>query len=217
MIGSLSRKETAYDWLGWSISANEHGEEFNESARERMVTGGLELKKYVNKYLYDIGDSVLEVGPFFNPITKNMGSNFTDKLVTYWENDPYVIQWLHEQVLPFNFKIKKRNLNALNNDGISLAEQFDAVIASQIFNYIDYNCFLKMIANAVHSNGLIFINNVVDYGLPKFFAENRPKSIEETIHSILLSGFEIVDYEILPTRNPEFQKDSRLLLVARKK
>jgi hypothetical protein len=212
----ITNKQTTSNWPGWDLNSNEHGTEFDELARERMVAGGLELSKYIDKYLSNFGESILEVGPFFNPITKEIGEKISTKLVTYWDNDPHVIQWLHEQNLPFDFIVKKYNLNNLNPKNSEIIQEFDSMIASQIFNYIDSAAFLRFIRQKIYSDGLIFVNNVVEYGLPKFFVENRPKSIEKTIELIKKSGFEIVDYEIIPTKKPEFQKNDRLLLVARR-
>jgi hypothetical protein len=205
-----------YNWPGWEL--NEHGNEFDAPARERMVIGGLELIKYIYKYLLDTDTSILEVGPFFNPLTKEVAS-INGKFVTYWENDIHAIQWLESQEFSFDFNVEKYDLNNIGldkNDRI-FTKKFDAVIVSQVFNYIDYVYFLHFIQDKIHQNGFIFINNVVDYGLPKFFSNQRPKSIEETVYSIKMLGFEVIEYEVIPSKNIEFQRHNRLLLAGRRK
>ena len=39
-----------------------------------------------------LGNFILEVGPFFNPLIST--KNFPEKKLCYWENDLYVLQWL---------------------------------------------------------------------------------------------------------------------------
>jgi phospholipid N-methyltransferase len=206
-----------HNWPGWSLCSNEHGDEFDEVARQRMVVGGLELNRHIYKYLFAVGESILEIGPFFNPITKKIGEGISGKSVIYWENDPHAIQWLQDQCLPFSFRIKQCDLNKIDRSKPELLKEFDSVIASQVFNYVDYVVLLQFMHEKINSGGLLFINNVIDYGLPKFFVEKRPKSIEETLYSVEKSGFEVVEYEIMATQNPLFQKHDRLLLVAKNK
>jgi hypothetical protein len=214
---SLIETNFIYDWPGWSLANNEYGNDFDQSARERMVKGGIQLNRHINKYIYDIGNCILEVGPFFNPITKSIGESIASKSVTYWENDPFAIQWLNHQNFPFNFKVQRQDINHLDVISASLFGKFDAVIASQLFNYIDYEAFLHIISRIVCQDGLLFINNVVDYGLPSLFHQKRPQSIDKTIISIKSIGFEIISYEVVPTEHREFQKYDRLLLVAKKR
>ncbi|WP_373543941.1 hypothetical protein [Chamaesiphon sp.] len=206
-----------YNWPGWELTLNEHGNEFDALARDRMVSGGLELTKYIYKYLLDTDNSILEVGPFFNPITKEVGS-INGKFVTYWENDIHAIQWLKSQKFLFDFTVEECDLNNIDRDKNSkVVNLFNVVIVSQVFNYINYSHFLKLIRDRIHRNGLIFINNVVDYGLPKFFSDERPKSIEETVSLIKMLGFEVIEYEVIPSENIEFQKHDRLLLAGKVK
>jgi hypothetical protein len=217
MTEPLVGKKYIHDWPGWSITSNEHGNEFDELARQRMVAGGLKLSKYINEYLFAIGDSILEIGPFFNPITKQIGERIASKSVTYWENDPHAIQWLQEQCFPFDFQIKQFDLNRTDASKLKLLKEFSSVIASQVFNYVDYVILLQFMHEKINSGGLLFINNVIDYGLPKFFTKKRPKSIKETLDSVEASGFQIIEYDIVTTQNPHFQKHDRLLLVAKNK
>lgn len=49
MKQSLVNEKYIHNWPGWSISSNEHGDEFDEVARQRMVVGGLELTKIICK------------------------------------------------------------------------------------------------------------------------------------------------------------------------
>jgi hypothetical protein len=218
VYSSTIREGETYNWPGWELTINEHGDEFDALARDRMVRGGLKLSHYVRKYLPIIDTSILEVGPFFNPITKNIESSIRDKSVVYWENDPHAIRWLNEQSFLFDSKVEMYDLGREKESECQMlaSNKFDAVIASQVFNYIDYSFFLRLAAKLLPCQGLIFINNVVDYGLPKLFSESRPKSIEETLRLVEISGFELVEFEIQPTEQPRAQRCDRLVLVGRK-
>jgi hypothetical protein len=214
---NLLKKNFIYDWPGWSLADNRYGNEFDQSARERMVKGGMQLNGHINKCIHEIGNHILEVGPFFNPLTKFIGDRIASKSVTYLENDPFAIQWLNHQNFPFNFKVQRQDINHLDIASASSFGMFDAVIASQLFNYIDYESFLYIISKIIYQDGLLFVNNVVDYGLPSLFHPKRPESIDKTIMSIESTGFEIISCEIVLTEHQEFQKHNRLLLVAKKK
>gem|GEM_PF-6516271 len=48
-----------------------------------------------------------------------------------------------------------------------------------------------------------------------YFSDKRPKSIQETIRSFSEWNYEIVYKEVIDTPNPQYQKNKRLLLVAK--
>jgi len=70
---------------------------------------------------------------------------------------------------------------------------FDSVVISHVFNYIDYKMFLMVIREFLKKDGLIFINNVVDYGLPEFFSNKRPKSINDTLQTLNRTGYKMIE------------------------
>lgn len=216
------------EWPGWSLDKYSFSGEFDQAARIRMINGGRILLDYLIKYKTNF-DSILEIGPFFNPL---MDANFIieGQQVVFWENDPYAFKWLKERyrnnnsLLPMNCDIRNIfSYGFLNN---SLPHKylenfwmqghcFNAVIASQVLNYIDYKLFLSYLNRFIAPEGLIFINNVVNYGIPEFFSKDRPTSIGETIETIENLGFDIIDSATLPP--PKAGEENRFILIGRKK
>ena len=219
-----------YEFPGWKKKKNQHGSEFDKQARKRMISGSETLLPTLYKYKAQIGNSILEIGPFFNPLVEE--KNFPKKNICYWENDNHVIEWLKRRNKN-NHKIKPIYCDLNEIDGESQMQlkheteqyfseignkekYFDAVIISQVFNYVDYKMLMLILRNFVNKGGLIFVNNVVDYGLPQFFSKKRPSSIEQTIDTIRETGYEIIEKHILESPYPEAQESDRLILVARK-
>lgn len=217
-----------YDWPGWRLKDNPYGEDFDFSARRRMVGGSLMILPYLKKYGDKLGDVILEVGPFFNPlINKN---SFSDKTIIYWENDKYVLKWLREKkqkgVYPFycdlnriegpsflNLKIETEKI--LNELGKK--KGFDSVVVSHVLNYIDYKLFFIVIKDFLRPGGLLFINNVVDYGLPVFFSSRKPKSNSEVIKTFNEIGYNVIEKKEIESPYLEHQKNKRLIIVAKNK
>lgn len=172
-------KQKTYDWPGWSLADNTYDKEFDIAARKRMLEGSQDLLPYIKKYSANLGHIILEIGPFFNPLT--VDELFRDKLIFYWDNDKSVIDWLKNQNIgkqiypiqcdlnylnePLLFAKTKQNFTNFKYNRIS----FESVIASQIFNYINYRKLLAILITTMKPGSLLFINNVVDYGLPAFF------------------------------------------------
>lgn len=206
----MLHESSSYEWPGWPIAENSFGKEFDLDARKRMFQGSRALLPLMEKYKDGFGQRLLEVGPFFIPlITKE---SFPDKDIVYWENDPHVIKWLCEFG---GVEIEELDLNRLELSKQAEPE-FNAVIASEVLNYIDYRTFIAYIHKRIHPEGLLFINNVIEYGLPTLFSEKRPRSIGDIKHSLLESGFSIIEEQLIPSQNPEAQKEPRLVLVATK-
>jgi len=220
-------KKEDFDWPGWSLEANPFGENFDLAARKRMIKGSRILLPLIKKHSKKIGNPVLEVGPFFRPlVTPKL---FPEKKIFYWENDRYVIEYLKKKykekhIFPIYcdlnklegaslLKLKVQTLIEMKMKGIK-SEKFDSVVVSHVFNYIDYKLFLFIIKDFMKPKGLIFLNNVVDYGLPHYFSDKRPKSIPEILKSLKEAGFEIIEKRILDSPFPKHQKNKRLVLVA---
>ena len=200
-----------YNWTGWKLKNNTYGEEFDLEARKRMIEGSKKLLVLIEKYKDDFGDSILEVGPFFNPlITSN---NFNSKKITYWDNDWYVINYLKQK--KFGHEILFCDLNSLESIN-SQKGKFDSIIASHVFNYIDYIQFLIEINKFMNKNALIFINLSIDYGLPAFFSLKRPKTNNEILESLNELNFKILEKKEIETDNKTRQPNNRLLIVAQK-
>jgi len=216
------------NWPGWSLNDNPYGEGFDTQARQRMIDGSLELMLYVGKYKDKLGKNILEVGPFFNPLITS--KKFPDKNIFYWENDRYVIDNLKKE-FPETFpvycdlnKIEGDSLSKLKNETLKAFNKtnqkkikFDSVIISHVFNYIDYVLFMTILKDLMSKDALLFINNVVDYGLEDLYSKQRPRSIRETIESVEKVGFEVLDKKEIETTDKKFQKNNRLILVAKQK
>lgn len=217
-----------FDWPGWPLEGDPYGGEFDAAARKRMVEGSRQLLSVISRFRRKIGNIVLEVGPFFNPIVTP--KEFRHRHIFYWENDRHVLKYLaqyfnghHTHAMycdlnkidgPSLLKLKSETLKHFHELGLP-AIKFDAVIASHVLNYIDYRLFLMVMKDFLTKDGLIFINNVVNYGLPAFFSEQRPKSIAETVKTIQETGYEIVTKVVLGSPSLIYQQNKRLLIVAK--
>ena len=92
---------------------------------------------------------------------------------------------------------------------------FDSVVISHVFNYIDYKLFLMVLKDFLKPDAYIFINNVVDYGLPTFFSSKKPKSIPETIKALKETGYQIIEKKVYESPDKKYQKNKRLTIVVK--
>ena len=206
-----------YDWDGWELDKNPFGDEFDGAARERMIQGGQYLKEFA--HAFPLGQHILELGPFFNPLVVKEMLNYEQKLI-YIENDEHALKWISENRLQPNIHAINFDLNTIETqcflDQMSQGNQrfqnikFDTVFLSQILNYIDYVTLFEHLKRYLNPNAKIFINNVVHYGIPEWFHTKRPKSISETIIVLLQLGFKLIKQELKPS--PREIDDHRLLL-----
>lgn len=216
-----------YDWPGWPIGENPHGEDFDLPGRKRMVLGSIMLLPLLRKYKREMGRVILEVGPFFNPLVTP--KEFPHATIFYWENDHHVFRYLKnrypEKTCPIFCDLNKIEGNSLLQLKLDTQQcckrenlkkiAFDSVVISHVFNYIDYKMFLLVVKEFLKKDGLIFINNVVNYGLPAFFSERRPTSIGNTIRAVKETGYTILHKKICESSDAMHQKNKRLLIVAR--
>lgn len=220
----MPKTTSDYDWPGWPLNDNPYGGEFDLPARKRMIVGSRKLWPLIQKYKNRLGTNLLEVGPFFNPlITPN---EFSKSHIFYWENDQHVLKWLPKRysgTAPIYCDLNKvEGISALRLKIETLKyflkfktknARFDAVVASHVLNYIDYRLFLLTLKGFIKPGGLLFINNVVDYGLSPFFSEKRPHNISEILQAIRDAGYNILESKIIKPAHPK-QKNKRLLVVA---
>ncbi|MBI2426530.1 MAG: hypothetical protein HYV34_01660 [Candidatus Kerfeldbacteria bacterium] len=220
-------EQQKYDWPGWPLESNPHGEDFDIAARKRMVLGSIMLLPYLRRYKKEMGKVILEVGPFFNPLVTPL--EFPEVIIFYWENDHHVLRYLknryQEQVYPIFCDLNKIEGDSLMR--LKLETQrycqrehlkkiaFDSVVISHVFNYIDYKLFLLVMKEFLKKDGLLFINNVVDYGLPAFFSERRPTAVSETLKAVKGSGYKILHKKMFDSSDSKHQKNRRLVVVAR--
>lgn len=213
-----------FEWEGWPLELCDHDGEFDLAARRRMVEGGQALRRHLRRYRGQTGKYILEIGPFFNPLATQ--ELFPGATIFYWDNDPNVLRWLETKESENTHAIPC-DLSEIDNPSFlastrarlrqyaGVDRKFDTIIVSQVFNYIDYRALLQVLPVILEPEGLLFVNNVVDYGLPVFFSEHRPESIGATLAAIERSGFHLVAREIIPSSIPDKQKHPRLVAVAR--
>jgi hypothetical protein len=215
------------NWPGWPLENNPFGEEFDLAARKRMLAGSNVLYPFFNRYKKDMGNYILEVGPFFSPLVTP--KEFPKAKIFYWENDYHVLGYLNKI---FGKKVQTIFCDLNKIEGNSLLKlkletkkcfkeahsskiSFDSVIISHVLNYVDYRLFLMVLKDFIKTDGLIFINNVTNYGLPVFFSDKRPRGIPETIRVVKETGYNVLEKKIFESPNKRYQKNKRLVLVAR--
>lgn len=93
---------------------------------------------------------------------------------------------------------------------------FDTIVISQVFNYINYKKFLGIISDFHSKDGLIFVNNVLNYGIPQLFSKKRPRSIKEELNVLEGLRYKIINKKIIKINNRKIQNNDRLILVGRK-
>ena len=206
-----------YDWPGWPLSENEFGEEFDLQARRRMVAGSRKLIPYLLKYKHKLAGSICEVGPFFIPLVnqEEVLAEFTPTThITFLENDKFAISFLKKnincEVIYVDLNSPSNFLNAEKNDALNTL--FDVIIISQVLNYVDYLTLLNHLYNFLAADGLIFINNSVNYGIPELFSKKRPGSNSGMVKALAASRYKIIEKALLPK---EFKEEffKRLVLI----
>lgn len=214
-------KEIMVDWPGWPLTGNKFGNEFDRDARIRMILGSRKLIPYLVKFGEQLGNSLLEIGPFFNPllrhgVVKEMMEEET--FTTFLENDPSAIEWLSKNFL---CRILDLDMNA-SSFGSDLAGQlecsdhcpnsFSSVVISQVLNYVDHEHLLRILYPLLKPGGLIFINNVINYGIPVLFSKKRPRSNKAIVKSIEEIGYTVLEKVVIP-RQFKNEPQGRLILV----
>jgi len=228
MIDLLESKKFDVEWPGWPLDDNQYGNDFDEHARVRMVLGGKSLIPYIIKYKDILGGHLLEIGPFFNPILVSdeiERAYSKEKNVTFLENDRHALRWLSHTYKAniFDIDIKDngfrdllmKDIQVMANRDLDFKKKFDVILISQVLNYIDYSFLLECIFPILHNNGLLFINNVIDYGIPLLFSGKRPGSNQELRDTALKQGFLIVEEEIIASAFPEQVNDRLIMILSR--
>lgn len=216
------QNELLHNWPGWSLKENPFGNEFDQAARERMIQGSRLLLPFILKYKEKLNNQVCEIGPFFNPLLNHpdIKKEFSDITeITFIENDKYAINYLEENI---NCKIWEIDLNNIslfdnNSNNINFHKEkfFDLIIVSQVLNYVDYNNLLEHIFTILKFNGLVLINNSIDYGLPSLFSNFRPRKNEDLVNGAIKANFNVIEHAILPKAN-DFEHTERLIMVLSK-
>jgi len=208
-----------FNWPGWPLDKNTFGNEFDIEARARMVAGRDLFRLFTSKFC--LGPNILEVGPFFSP-TVSVDRLQPNGSVAYLENDRHALVHMRDayadksNVVVADGNIESIYLNPLTSEGSrlkGLVECSNSILLSQVINYVDYKRLVKAMSDIVNGGTEIFINNVVEYGLPALFHPGRPRSILDTVATLKDCGLEILSYELVSA--PRIGDGKRLLLRAR--
>jgi len=221
----IDANSDTYEWDGWPLARSYDGH-FDRAARRRMVAGQAPLAARLAEHASRLRGELLEIGPFFTPLATP--ARFPDCRIIYWENDPYAVTWLRRTHGTYG-KADVVTLDLLDAEAPGFltttrehlashdAELLDVAIISQVLNYVDYRALLRVVASAMRSGGLVAVNNVVNYGLPLFFADRRPQSVEETIATIEATGFDVVCCDVIPAQWDVQAGEPRLVILAEKR
>lgn len=196
------------------FSSTNYGEYFDVVAKERMASGCRMLEPWIHNRTDQMKGNCIEFGPFLNPLLEP--ENLPHSRITFVDGDSTVTRRLREKF----YDRKSVNSVCINlNSPLSLAVKFDGkfntIVASQILNYIDYRKFFEEVTSIAENNALLFLNNVIDYGIPELFSNARPKNDQEIFDTLKYLGWAIeesVQVQSLYTQ----QVNPRLLIVARK-
>lgn len=214
--------EFIIEWPGWKLADNKYGDEFDRDARIRMIRGSRKLIPFIQKYSWSLQLSLLEIGPFFNPLLtcKELANTTAPKtLLSFVENDPFAVSWLmNNDHTVFNVDL---NSPALKNNLLRQITahrhdtSFNAIILSQVLNYVSPAELFHALFPFLNNNGLLFINNVINYGIPQLFSKQRPTSNDDIIKALQQNGYIILECAVIPK---EFEKEpeGRLIVVASK-
>ena len=212
------------EWPGWPLANNKYGAEFDEDARIRMIIGSRKLIPYIIKYRKSLGHSLLEIGPFFNPLLKHeeLCDLLENRAITFLENDPMAISWLaqHYQCrildIDMNSEIFPQDLNEqINREATGYRNTFNTVIISQALNYIDHLHLLRSLLPLLEPGGLLLINNVINYGIPALFSPKRPRSNRSIIEAAIESGYSILERNTIPKHFAN-EPQRRMILILTK-
>jgi hypothetical protein len=237
VLSNLSRLEQVSEQVSFEIarifqkdflqvfSSSEFDGHFDPAAQRRMISGCRKLDPFLEQYRDQLGKMVLECGPYLNPAMP--AAAHPEKTFFYLDIDPVVIQRLrnrsHTNTFAFqcNLDLFEDEMRSGLHESMSRISlnfgrekvQFDSLIISQVRNYVDYKTFFSAIHRYMRPGALVFINNVIDYGIPALFSRERPKSADETILELDQLGFDLLEMVEFETPYPRFQPNDRHILV----
>ena len=148
-----------------------------------MVKLSMPFQLLLRKYKNYLGETILEIGPFFNPLITR--ARYHDKKIYYLDKEKHILNQFSKRGVPathlilhdlnrlgradyVSLKNKIRKALSSSNSGV---DKFDSIIISQVFNYIDYKKFLMRMKRLMTKGGLMFLNNVIGIGQNLEFSE----------------------------------------------
>ncbi|MGE0616600.1 MAG: hypothetical protein AB7P04_13275 [Bacteriovoracia bacterium] len=189
---------------------------FDAAAQVRMAEGGASLYPLIEKYDAQMRGPCVEFGPYLNPILAP--TRFPAAEITFVDGDGTALRVLQDRfavALPpvrfVQFDLSGPTAQLLER----LPKRFNAVVVSQVLNYLDFHRFLTTLHHVSNTNAYLFINNVIDFGIPERFSSNRPRDDREILATLPRFGWEIVEYQLVPSTSDRHQSP-RLLLVAKR-
>jgi len=225
-MNKISEKFLETEWPGWPLSENKYGHEFDEPARLRMIAGGKVLIRYIKKHLPLMTGPVLEVGPFFNPLLLDeevRGAFESEDQFYFLENDEFAVDWINNRTgsgkvldLDMNHSsFDKAFYEAVFTNEARVKPFFNSILISQVLNYVNYEKILSIFYPVLRSKGMLFINNVINFGIPQLFSDKRPRSNNEIVETALKIGYAIDTFELVPKQFEKEPEDRLILLLSR--
>jgi hypothetical protein len=200
-----------------------YGHHFNEDAKLRMVQGSRHLLGYINEFAPSSTGTMLELGPHLAPLLSP--TSLTNPIL-FIDADEQIVKSLNIKYLEYDrVRVLRQNLATssrfheaeikylLNMNGWP---DIDFCITSQLLNYIDYERLFETITRITSRKAYLLVNNVIDYGIPELFSDDRPKSNQDIIDCLESLGWVIQKYQLISSANSE-QANSRLIMSAKKK
>lgn len=207
-VNELNKLNSSRDF-----TSSSYGKDFDSDAKARMAMGSMLILPLLHVYSEIIKGFCLEVGPHLNPLLNT--SLFNIDQLTFVDPDEGIVDHLSEIFRDDNRV--RTVLSKIDDSALPdvLGHLVDVTVVSQALNYADLLVALDTITEFTKPNGYLFINNVIDYGIPSLFSANRPQSDNEILAILQQLGWTIEEAIKLPSCLKQ-QLHPRLILVAKK-
>jgi hypothetical protein len=178
------------------------------------------LLPILKKYAAELGDAVAELGPLYQPLVE---PGWYEGRIFYVDFNRNALAFLKEKYGP-SVTVVDYDINRISEEGIgearaAIAPSLDAMVFSQVLNYLSFRSVLAGCRQLLTEHGLVFINNSMTLGHEQFFHPERVRRPTHLHELLAKSGFEILFFDHVVTR-PELVPDwlhANYRIVARKK
>ena len=152
-----------------------------------------DLKNVLHKYEDGgkVGNTVLDIGAGHKPLSFSLS---TPERLILIDAAPQILALGKDgkEVIPL-----WANLDTLVDSGsfgfIKDYGPIDTIIASSVFNYVNWKKLLYVLANFHTDGGYLFIANLIGAGAPFLFSAHRPKSHSEIVETLPNCSYEVID------------------------